>query len=141
MVRAMPAAASASRTYSIIGRPSTGISTLGSSDFIRVPSPAANTTATASSMIFDSLLIGHGGEQCSGRFGAIVGGHDGGADGDAREAGGENFVQVAGFDAADGECGQRDFRGGLLEEANTGEAFELLGAGGEHGSAADVVGA
>src|SRR5688500_370667 len=45
MTRSMPAAARASSTNSIIGRPRTGNSTLGRSDFIRVPWPAARTTA------------------------------------------------------------------------------------------------
>src|SRR5687767_10408365 len=42
----IPAAERLSSTYSIIGRPATGTSTLGRSDFIRVPLPAAKTTAT-----------------------------------------------------------------------------------------------
>ena len=37
--------------YSIIGLPRTGNRTFGRSDFIRVPIPAASTTATASSML------------------------------------------------------------------------------------------
>src|SRR5262245_23037646 len=103
MVREMPAAARASRTCSIMGRPRTGMSTLGNSDFIRVPSPAANTTAMTSSMTLTLFAVGHCSQQGSRGFCAIFGGHDGAADGDAGEAGSKNFVQVAGFDAADGK--------------------------------------
>ena len=44
---ALPVApVAASSTYSIIGRPQTGCRTLGIADFMRVPRPAARTTAT-----------------------------------------------------------------------------------------------
>src|SRR5687767_10198981 len=45
MTRSMPAAARASSTNSIIGRPRTGNSTLGRSDFTRVPRPPARRAA------------------------------------------------------------------------------------------------
>src|SRR5262245_50768202 len=137
----MLAAESASSTYSSMGRPSTGISTLGRSDFIRVPSPAAKTTAMASSMIVNLFLVGHCSQQGSRGFGAIFGRHDGAADGDAREAGGEDLVQVFGFDAAYGESGQRNLGRDLLEETDAGKPLEVLGAGGKHGTAANVVSA
>ena len=51
------------------------------------------------------------------------------------------MVEVFAGNAADGEGGEGDFGGDLLEEIEAGEVVEMFGAGGESGAAAEVVGA
>src|SRR5438876_398749 len=66
---------------------------------------------------------------------------EGGADGEALRAGGEDFLGVFDGDAAERESGQRSLAHRLANEIEAGELFELLRLRGEDRADADVAGA